>query len=103
LLLDRAKLAELNYLDEENYFLDNSDHDLMARAYLEKQYICGYVPIEFRSPLSFGSTRASKTGTCKEFFINQRTKEELQKKCKKTIGVYREKWVSRGPSVYSMY
>lgn len=36
LLLDRMKLKELNYLDEEEYFLDNSDHDLMARAYIHK-------------------------------------------------------------------
>ena len=36
LLLDRKKLEELNYLDEDNYFLDNSDHDLMIRAYLTK-------------------------------------------------------------------
>lgn len=36
LLIERKKLEELNFLDEENYFLDDSDHDLMARAYLEK-------------------------------------------------------------------
>lgn len=33
LLIDREKLKELNYLDENEYFLDNSDHDLMARAF----------------------------------------------------------------------
>ena len=29
---------EMNYLDE-NYFLDNSEHDLMLRARLLKNYI----------------------------------------------------------------
>ena len=57
LLLDKEKLKELNYLDEKNFYLDNSDHDLFARGYYEKKYICGYVPIEFSSPLENGSTR----------------------------------------------
>jgi hypothetical protein len=57
LLLHNSKLKELGYLDEVNYFLDNSDHDLFARAYFLKNWICGYVPIEFCSPLENGSTR----------------------------------------------
>jgi glycosyltransferase involved in cell wall biosynthesis len=57
LLLHNSKLKELGYLDEVNYFLDNSDHDLFARAYFLKNWICGYVPIEFSSPLENGSTR----------------------------------------------
>tara|TARA_R110002074_G_scaffold65363_1_gene155431 strand:+ start:4680 stop:5540 length:861 start_codon:yes stop_codon:yes gene_type:complete len=60
LLIDRSKLIELNYLNDDIYYLDDSDHDLMARAYLEKKYICGYVPINFNSPLSHGSTRNNK-------------------------------------------
>jgi len=57
LLLNNSKLKELGYLDEVNYFLDNSDHDLFARAYYLKNWICGYVPIEFSAPLENGSTR----------------------------------------------
>lgn len=57
LLLDRRKLKELGYLDEVNYFLDNSDHDLFARAAVQKQWLCGYVPVEVNSPLENGSTR----------------------------------------------
>ena len=59
LLFHKKKLEELNYLDEKNYHLDNSDHDIMVRAYLEKKYISGYVPINFNSPLVYGSTRKS--------------------------------------------
>jgi hypothetical protein len=47
----------MNYLDEVNYFLDNSDHDLFARAYVKKAWICGYAPIDFLSPLENGTTR----------------------------------------------
>lgn len=60
LLIDRKKLIEMNYLDEEHYYLDNSDHDLMIRAYLSKKYICGYVPIDFYTRLENGSTRKQK-------------------------------------------
>ena len=57
LMLDRAKLAELRYLDEQNFFLDNSDHDLFARAWAQRNWICGHVPIEFSTRLEEGSTR----------------------------------------------
>jgi hypothetical protein len=57
LLLNGAKLKELGYLDEVNYFLDDSEHDLFARAYLQKGWICGYVPVDVTSPLEDGSTR----------------------------------------------
>jgi hypothetical protein len=60
LLLDNRKCKELGYFDECNYFLDDSDHDLFARGYLQKQWVCGYVPIEFSSPLSNGSTRKKR-------------------------------------------
>ena len=60
LLIDNYKLRQMNYLDETNYFLDNSEHDLMLRARLSKNYICGYFPIDFYAPLKDGSTRNRK-------------------------------------------
>jgi glycosyltransferase involved in cell wall biosynthesis len=57
LILDRSKLIEMNYLDEKNYFLDNSDHDLFTRAFIQKGYICGHLSVIFESPLNDGSTR----------------------------------------------
>ncbi len=60
LLIDNYKLKQMNYLDERNYFLDNSEHDLMLRARLSKNYICGYFPIDFYAPLKDGSTRNRK-------------------------------------------
>jgi len=55
--LDREKLKQLDYLDEENFVLGDDDHDLNVRAKINYNWVCGYVPIEFRSILSEGSTR----------------------------------------------
>lgn len=55
-VLDKNKLDELGYLDEHNFVLGDDDHDLNVRASF-KGWVCGYVPIEFRSLLSEGSTR----------------------------------------------
>ena len=60
LLLDKNKVKELNYLNEEKFFLNNSDHDLIIRAYLNYHYICGYIPINFKADLKNGSTRKKK-------------------------------------------
>jgi glycosyltransferase involved in cell wall biosynthesis len=103
LLLDRAKLKELNYLDEENYFQDDCDHDLMARAYLSKGYICGYVPIEFDAPLHLGSTRNTKDyNNCKEYHINKNERERLRSRDNIGIYKYRYIWVDREPVVYDI-
>jgi len=60
LMLDMKKLKELKFLDEVNYFLDDSDHDLFARAYYFKKYTCCYVPIDVISILTNGSTRKER-------------------------------------------
>jgi len=104
LLLDREKLKELNYLNEEEYFLDNSDHDLMARAFLEKNYICGYVPIDFNSPLANGSTRKSGNLYSHEYMVNVKEKERLQALCnsKQGLNKYRSLWKPRDPVSYTL-
>ncbi len=104
LLLDRQKLIEMNYLDEEEYFLDNSDHDLMARAFLEKNYICGYVPIDFKSPLGDGSTRKNNFIDCQEYYINLEEKKKLTHWCKNKLGInkYKTVWKNRKNTVYNI-
>lgn len=67
LLLVRDKLKELGYLDEANFVLGNDDHDLMVRARASKGWICGYVPIEFMSPLRWGTTRKVRSAMDSEF------------------------------------
>jgi glycosyltransferase involved in cell wall biosynthesis len=102
LLLHRERLQELGYLDEEEYFLDNSDADLMARAYLQKGYICGYIPIDFHAPLCDGSTRKSSYKVCKEYLVNKLEKLRLARHCSAKPGLekYRATWVNRDPVLY---
>jgi len=89
LLLHKEKVIKLGYLDEINYFLDNSDHDLMARAYLQEGYICGYVPIDFDAPLKNGSTRKSKDKK------NMEKLKELKNKIDGTyINKYKNDWTN---------
>ena len=57
MVLDALKLKELGYLDEQNYVLGDDDHDLMARAWSQKQWRCGYVPLEVYMPMAHGSMR----------------------------------------------
>jgi glycosyltransferase involved in cell wall biosynthesis len=103
LLIDLQKLKEMNYLDEENYFLDDSDHDLMVRSFIQKKYICGYVPIDFNSPLQNGSTRNSKYIDCAEFWINKNEKDRLTNLYKnKGLNKYKNIWVSKQFQIYDI-
>jgi glycosyltransferase involved in cell wall biosynthesis len=70
LLLRKEMVKSLGYLDEVNYFLDNSEHDLFARAYTQKGWVCGYVPIEFLSPLVHGSTRKPRDALNQLFYTD---------------------------------
>jgi len=82
IILRRKMVEELGYLDEINYFLNYSEHDLFTRARILKSWYCGYVPMEFLSPCSDGSTRklrdpvneavfAAKSATCeRKGFLN---------------------------------
>ena len=103
LIFDKEKLKELNFLNEEEYFLDNSDHDLMARAYLQKKYICGYVPIDFESLLETGSTRNNKTyNNCNKYLINKLEKEKLMNKPTLGLNKYKDLWKRREPIIYQL-
>ena len=60
LVLRRTMLEELGYLDEKHYVLGDDEHDLFARAWIQKQWRCGFVPVEVYSPLEWGSTRKTR-------------------------------------------
>lgn len=74
ILFCRKKLEEINFLNEKKFYLDNSDHDAIVRAYLHKGYISGYVPIDFSSPLQDGSTRKKEPKNAYQK-INQKYKK----------------------------
>lgn len=102
LLLNREKLEELDFLNETDFYLDNSDHDLMARAFLEKQYMCGYVPIEFNSPLKDGSTRSSLETNDVHYKINKEERERLSAICNSSLEKYKARWEDRDPVCFSL-
>lgn len=77
ILFSKQKLEELCFLNEKLFFLDNSDHDVIARAFLEKNYISGYVPINFSSPLQDGSTRNKKINKTNGKYKSLRKKQCL--------------------------
>lgn len=57
LLLSHARARELGFFDEVHFHLDFSDHDLMARAYLQRRWVVGWMPLDFAAPLLLGATR----------------------------------------------
>ena len=73
LLLDNKKLKYMGYLDEQNFYLDDSDHDFFARAYNNHKWKCGYIPIEFKAPVETGSIRKELISSIKQ--LNEATKE----------------------------
>lgn len=68
LLLDKEKIKILRYLDEVNYFLAYCEHDLFARAYVEHNWICGYVPIDFIALSENGTTRKKRDKLNQEYY-----------------------------------
>jgi glycosyltransferase involved in cell wall biosynthesis len=76
LMLNKKMLVDLKYLDEKNFYLDDSDHDLFARAYYEKHWICGYVPIDFLAPLQDGSTRKPRDRKNTEWLEKRRQESD---------------------------
>ena len=108
LLFCNKKLKEINFLDEKNYHMENSDHDAMVRAYLSNKYICGYVPINFKSPLNNGSTRKNNTNNnINEHYLLLRLNQQEIKNFSylisgDTINKYRNIWKSRDNITYDI-
>ena len=60
LLIDKTKYFELGGFDIHCFFLGYDEHDLFLRASFHG-YRCGYVPIDFRSPLESGTSRTPRS------------------------------------------
>lgn len=61
LVLRRTMLEALGFFDEAHYVLGDDDHDLFARAWAQKKWRCGFVPVEVYSPLEWGSSRKARS------------------------------------------
>lgn len=75
LALRSSMLKELNYLDEEHYVLGEDEHDLFARAWVFKQWRCGFVPIEVYSPLEWGTSRKPRSAEA-QAYLDRREKQK---------------------------
>jgi glycosyltransferase involved in cell wall biosynthesis len=75
LVLRRSMLEELGFLDEAHYVLGEDEHDLFARAWVQKQWRCGFVPVEVYSPLEWGSTRKARAPEA-QAYLDQREKNK---------------------------
>jgi hypothetical protein len=60
LLIDKFKYSDLGGFNLKSFFLGYDEHDLFLRANIAGLF-CGYVPINFRSPLEVGSSRALRS------------------------------------------
>lgn len=60
LIIDKKKYLEIGGFDLNSFFLGYDEHDLFFRASLVN-YRCGYVPIDFLSPLKSGTSRARRS------------------------------------------
>jgi glycosyltransferase involved in cell wall biosynthesis len=72
LILRKSMLVELNYLDEEHYALGDDEHDLFARAWVQKKWRTAFFPIEYESRLEWGSTRKQRRTSVQQY-LNKRT------------------------------
>ena len=89
ILFDKKKLIELDYIDEKKFYQENSDHELMIRAYLNKKYICGYVPITFKAPIKDGTGRKDVSG----YYLKMNKEKQLINNKQKII---RGNWFGNG-------
>ena len=76
LAIRRTMIEELGWLDEEHYVLGDDEHDLFARAWAQKQWRTAFFPVEFRSPLEWGSTRKARPAHVQAYLDNRRQKEK---------------------------
>jgi hypothetical protein len=76
----------------------------MARAFIQRNYICGYVPIDFNAPLRHGSTRNNNYVDRPEFWINQIEKNRLTQLChnRGLNSKYRNMWKTKQPKIYDI-
>jgi glycosyltransferase involved in cell wall biosynthesis len=51
------RIRQLGYLDEAHFYLGWDDHDVSCRAFLDHQWLVGFVPMDVRAPIELGATR----------------------------------------------
>ena len=76
LAIRRSMLVDLNYLDEDHYVQDYDDHDLFARAWVQHKWKTAFYPVEFASPLAWGSNRKPRLPHVASYLATRRKNEK---------------------------
>lgn len=83
-LLRKSDLKKLSYLDEDNFFLGNDDHDFNRRLFTELKKSVGYVPLDIFSVMTDGSSRKKRKGLNEKIFNYLRN----NKRCSDTFNLF---------------
>lgn len=67
-LLKKSILVKNNFLDQENFFLGNDDHDFHRRVYQRNKIYTAYCPVKIFSREQDGSTRKKRFGVNKKIY-----------------------------------
>lgn len=71
LIIDSEKYFEVGGFNKDYFFQGFDDHELFLKAWLDKKYRVGYVPVGFSSPLSIGTGRKPRSLKSEiSFFLN---------------------------------
>ena len=74
LMFLKSKLEEMGFLDEQNFVLGEDEHDLNLRSKYMKNWVCGYVPVEYYSPIKWGTTRKEQNPDNKDYFNKRKSR-----------------------------
>ena len=80
-------LIDMGFLDEQNFYLGQDDHNLCFTAYLMHTWKCAYYPIDFHAPLEDGSTRSKDASSETEYLLmrKQRSNHTLFHRAKAEV------------------
>lgn len=82
LALRRSMVESLGYLDEQAFVLENDEHDLFYRAWVQHRWRTGFYPVEVMSPESWGSTRKPRPLHVQERLEARRASARLPQRSK---------------------
>jgi hypothetical protein len=72
LVLRREMVDALGYLNEQQFVLEDDEHDLFYRAWTQKGWRTAFFPIEVYSPLAWGTTRKPRPPQVQAYLDSRR-------------------------------
>jgi hypothetical protein len=72
LVFRREMVEALGYLNEQQFVLEDDEHDLFYRAWTQKGWRTAFFPIEVYSPLAWGTTRKPRPPEVQAYLDSRR-------------------------------